>query len=64
MLHCETANLSDIRAFASPRCPHCGDLMVAPLASEFVEGAEIRHHWECEACGRPSSSTVPLCRRK
>ena len=61
MLHCNTAKLEALRAFASlARCPNCGDFMVAPLVSEFVEGGEIRHHWACEACGAPSSSSIPL----
>jgi len=62
MHHCtETAGLSVIRAFAElAHCPHCGDLMVAPLMSEFVEGGEIRHHWECEACGLPSCTSIAL----
>jgi len=60
-LHIDTARLSSIRAFAEPaRCPHCGDLMIAPFMSEFVEGGEIRHHWECDACGQPSSTSIPL----
>ena len=60
-LHVHNATLSAIRAFAAPaRCPHCGDLMVAPESSEFVEGGEIRHHWECEACGASSCTSIPL----
>jgi len=59
-LHIDTARLSRIRTFAAPmRCPHCGDVMIAPFMSEFVEGGEIRHHWECDACGKPSTS-IPL----
>ncbi len=62
MLHCDAAKLDAMRAFAGPtRCPYCGDWMVAPLVSEFVVDGEIRHHWECEACGQPSSSSIPLC---
>jgi hypothetical protein len=34
--------------------------MVAPIASEFIEGGEIRHHWECDTCGKPSSTSIPL----
>jgi hypothetical protein len=34
--------------------------MVAPVSSEFVENGEIRHHWECEACGELSSTSIPL----
>jgi uncharacterized protein with PIN domain len=53
-LDTQTAKLAGIRAFAAPlRCPHCNDWMVAPTCSEFVEGSEIRHHWDCEACGEP-----------
>ncbi|HEY6834214.1 MAG TPA: hypothetical protein VI251_17200 [Pseudolabrys sp.] len=60
-LQCNSAKLSAIRAFAAPaRCPNCGDWMVAPVSSEFVEGGEIRHHWECEACGEPSSTAIPV----
>jgi uncharacterized protein with PIN domain len=60
-LHIDTARLSNIRAFANPaRCPHCDAPMVAPLHSEFVEGCEIRHHWECEACGERSCTSIPL----
>ncbi|MDI3471499.1 MAG: hypothetical protein OJF62_003562 [Pseudolabrys sp.] len=33
------------------RCPRCNDLMVAPDTSEFVDRGEIRHRWNCEACG-------------
>jgi hypothetical protein len=34
--------------------------MVAPVSSEFVEGDEIRHHWECDACGETSSTVITL----
>lgn len=61
MLCCDTAKLNAMRAFASlARCPHCGDLMVAPVASEFVAAGEIRHHWECDACGERSHTAIRL----
>ncbi len=60
-LHINTARLSVLRAFAAPAyCPHCGDAMVAPIMSEFVEGGETRHHWECDDCGQYSSTSIPL----
>jgi hypothetical protein len=60
-LHIDRARLSRFRGFATPACcPHCGDVMVAPYLSEFVEDSEIRHHWECDACGRPSCTSIPL----
>jgi len=34
--------------------------MVAPIVSEFVERGEIRHHWECDACGELSTTAIPL----
>jgi hypothetical protein len=53
--------LAAIRSFASPmRCRGCGDWMVAPVSSEFVEGDEIRHHWECDACRETSSTVITL----
>ena len=59
--HCAAADLSGLRDFAAPvRCPNCGDCIVAPLASEFVESGEIRHHWECDACGDLSTTLIPL----
>ena len=61
--HCNPVDLAAICAFAAQvRCPHCGDWMVAPAASEFVEGVEIRHYWECDSCGETSSISIPLTR--
>jgi predicted RNA-binding Zn-ribbon protein involved in translation (DUF1610 family) len=61
MLQCKAENLSAARTFTAPaRCPHCGDRMVAPAISEFDESGEIRHHWECDACGEPSTTAIPL----
>lgn len=60
-LQTHSAKLARIRSFAKPvRCPHCSDWMVAPVVSEFVEGGEIRHRWECEACGEFSITAIPL----
>lgn len=60
-LQCNQAPLSSLRTFAAQlHCPTCGDLMVAPFMSEFVEGGEIRHHWVCDACGECSSTCIDL----
>jgi uncharacterized protein with PIN domain len=60
-LQYESAKLSAMRAIASPaRCPQCGDWMVAPIASEFVEGGQIRHLWECDACGESTLTSIEL----
>ena len=59
--HCHQATLSSLRAFTAPlRCTTCGDLIVAPFMSEFVERGEIRHHWVCESCGECSSTSINL----
>jgi transposase-like protein len=62
--YCNSAGLVAICVFVATqvRCPHCGDSMVAPVSSEFVEGVEIRHHWECDSCGEASSNFIPLTR--
>lgn len=60
-LHSHPDKLSALRAFAAPlRCPRCGDVTVAPFMSEFVVGGEIRHHWECDACGASSCTSIEL----
>jgi hypothetical protein len=60
-LQTHAAKLAGIRSFSAPvRCPHCCDPMVAPVLSEFVEDSEIRHHWECDACGETSRTSIPL----
>ena len=49
------------RAFAAPvPCSKCGDWMFAPVSSEFVPGGEIRHHWQCDACGDLSSTSIDV----
>ena len=62
-LHADRAAPSVRRSLAAPmRCPHCNDWMVAPVLSEFVDGNEIRHHWECDACGESTTTAIPLTR--
>jgi len=60
-LHCYPATLSSIRVFGAPFvCAACGDQLIAPTASAFVEGGEIRHTWECDTCGATSRSSIAL----
>lgn len=61
MLHCDAKKTPASCVFAAPtHCPHCGDWLVAPVNSEFVDASEIRHHWECECCGKSSTTSIPL----
>jgi transcriptional regulator NrdR family protein len=43
-----------------PRCPSCGEYVVAAQASEFIDTGEIRHHWACDDCGQAFTTTVTL----
>jgi hypothetical protein len=41
-----------------PLCPECGDMLLAPEASEFAGRGRVRHHWSCEACGHVFRTAV------
>ena len=60
-LHCYPATFSMIRIFGTAlRCSQCGDQLIAPVASEFVDSGEIRHYWECDSCGTPSCTAIDI----
>ncbi|MBS0535398.1 MAG: hypothetical protein JSR72_15175 [Proteobacteria bacterium] len=60
-LQCYPATFSMIRTFGTAlRCAECGDQLIAPVASEFVDGGEIRHYWECESCGTTSCTSIDI----
>jgi hypothetical protein len=51
-LYCRESHAALSTVVTRPaHCPRCDDLMVAPDSSEFVDRGEIRHRWNCEACG-------------
>ena len=33
------------------QCNQCGEELIAPEKSEFVNEAEVRHAWGCPSCG-------------
>jgi hypothetical protein len=43
------------RKYAQPRllnhCAQCGETIVLPEWSEYLDRHRVRHLWECEACG-------------
>lgn len=41
-----------------PDCPRCGEMLVAPLHTEFRGRGCIQHYWACEACGEASETSV------
>jgi RNase P subunit RPR2 len=57
----------DVRYFSQdaerPVCPKCGDLLLAPEVSEFINDGRVRHRWACEACGNEFRTTVSFGRR-
>lgn len=50
------------RNSAAPRpmieCAQCGDHLLLPESSEYLENSSIRHLWECEACGYAFETTI------
>jgi hypothetical protein len=44
--------------FSPMLCPICDDWIVAPIASEFIEGGKARHMWECETCQESTEAAV------
>ena len=40
------------------RCAQCGDMLFAPVWSEFVKERCVRHLWSCDACGYAYETTV------
>jgi hypothetical protein len=32
-------------------CAQCGDRLLAPEWSEYLDRSRVRHLWACEACG-------------
>jgi uncharacterized protein (DUF983 family) len=33
------------------QCPQCGEGLLAPDWSEYLNDRRVRHTWSCEACG-------------
>jgi hypothetical protein len=38
------------RYLGRPSCAKCGELIMAPEASEYMKGGRIRHRWSCDRC--------------
>jgi hypothetical protein len=39
-------------------CAQCGDTLLAPEWSEYLDECRIRHLWSCDACGYRFESLV------
>jgi hypothetical protein len=42
-------------------CPACGAWApIAPIASDYLGGGQIHHHWMCEPCGHAWTTAVRI----
>ena len=59
---CAQATCSQCSPYFStlPRCPSCGESVVAARASEFIDTGRIRHLWVCDGCTQAFSTVVTL----
>jgi RNase P subunit RPR2 len=49
------------RYLGRPSCPQCGELVMAPRASEYrSDDADIRHVWECDGCDYGFETRIDL----
>src|SRR5215471_21054755 len=52
----------EITRFARSRpvieCAQCGERLYIPEWSECVDGARVRHLWQCDVCGTSFETTV------
>ena len=39
-------------------CAQCGDTLLAPEWSEYLDDRHIRHLWSCDSCGYEFETTV------
>jgi DNA-directed RNA polymerase subunit RPC12/RpoP len=44
----------------STDCVRCGDALIAPERSEYVDTDEIRHNWQCSRCGHEFETLDPI----
>jgi hypothetical protein len=43
-------------------CAQCGEVLLAPDWSEYVNERCVRHVWSCDSCGYEFETTVHLAR--
>jgi hypothetical protein len=46
---------------AGRTCPVCGSWTpMRPIASDYLDGGQIRHHWVCDPCGHAWTTAVRI----
>ena len=51
---------SDAGRLDRPNCPHCGELLLLPVAAGFAGENRIRHTWACDSCGTAFKTEIRL----
>jgi RNase P subunit RPR2 len=46
--------------FGRSFCPKCKDMLLAPMMSEYINEALVRHLWSCDECGHEFQASVRL----
>jgi len=46
------------------KCAQCGDQLIVPDCSEYVDDYRVRHIWKCEPCGYAFEATIASRRRE
>jgi rubredoxin len=49
-LHTQTATRASLVTYNKNNCPQCGQWLLAPDWSEYVNTRCVRHSWSCEVC--------------
>lgn len=49
--------------FLLQSCPGCQEILVSPIASEYVGEGRVQHHWACDACGHEFQTAIKLFQR-
>ncbi len=54
-----------VRATDTPivKCAQCGERLIVPEWSEYVDKYRMRHVWKCEPCGYTFEATIVARRR-
>lgn len=57
-LHAEPATRARLTTANKNNCPQCGEALLAPDWSEYLNDRCVRHTWSCEACGYQFETAV------
>ncbi len=61
-LQAETATRARLVTNSKKNFPQCGEWLLAPDWSEYLNDRCVRHTWSCEACGYQFETAVFFAR--